>query len=81
MAKIQIKSEKLTPFGGIFSIMDQFDSTRRVNQQVQNYKTCLKNSHFGVEKFNFSLGLSFNFFCIDIILLPVDYLNFWDKNM
>ena len=28
----------------------------RVNQQVQNYKTCLKNSHFGVEKFNFSLG-------------------------
>ena len=30
----------------------------RVNQQVQNYKTCLKNSRFGVEKFNFSLGLS-----------------------
>ncbi len=27
MAKIQIKSEKLTPFGGIFSIMEQFDST------------------------------------------------------
>ena len=26
MAKIQIKPEKLTPFGGIFSIMDQFDS-------------------------------------------------------
>ncbi len=25
--KIQIKSEKLTPFGGIFSIMEQFDST------------------------------------------------------
>ena len=23
--KIQIKSEKLTPFGGIFSIMEQFD--------------------------------------------------------
>ena len=43
----------------------------RVDQQVQNYKTCLKNSHFGVEKFNFSLGLSFNFFCIDIILLSV----------
>ena len=29
------------------------DQKRRVNQQVQNYKTCLKNSHFGVEKFNF----------------------------
>ncbi len=27
MAKIQIKSEELTPFGGIFSIMKQFDST------------------------------------------------------
>ena len=27
MAKIQIKSEKLTPFGGIFSIMEQLDST------------------------------------------------------
>ena len=27
MAKIHIKFEKLTPFGGIFSIMEQFDST------------------------------------------------------
>ena len=26
MAKVQIKSEKLTPFGGNFSIMEQFDS-------------------------------------------------------
>lgn len=26
MAKILIKSAKLTPFGGIFSIMEQFDS-------------------------------------------------------
>ena len=26
MAKIAIKSEKLTPFGSIFSIMEQFDS-------------------------------------------------------
>lgn len=26
MANLQIKPEKLTPFGGIFSIMDQFDS-------------------------------------------------------
>ena len=26
MAKIQIKFEKLTPFGGIFSIMEQFDA-------------------------------------------------------
>jgi len=27
MAKIQIKSERLIPFGGLFSIMEQFDST------------------------------------------------------
>ena len=27
MAKIQIKSENPTRFGGIFSIMEQFDST------------------------------------------------------
>ena len=26
MAKIQKKSEKLTPFGGFFSIMEQFDT-------------------------------------------------------
>ena len=26
MAKVQIKSEKLTPFGGIFSTMEQFDA-------------------------------------------------------
>ena len=26
MAKIQIKSEKLAPFGGFFSIMEQFDA-------------------------------------------------------
>ena len=29
MAKIQIKSEKLTPFGGFFSIMEQFDTSVR----------------------------------------------------
>ena len=26
MAKLQIKFEKLTPFGGFFSIMEQFDA-------------------------------------------------------
>ena len=26
MAKLQIKSEKLIPFGGIFMVMEQFDS-------------------------------------------------------
>ena len=26
MAKVQIKSEKVTPFGGIFFVLDKFDS-------------------------------------------------------
>ncbi len=26
MVKVVIKSEKLTPFGGFFSVMEQFDS-------------------------------------------------------
>ncbi len=26
MAKVQIKSENLTPFGGIYSIMEQFEA-------------------------------------------------------
>ena len=26
MAKVQIKSDRLTPFGGIFTIMEQFDA-------------------------------------------------------
>ena len=29
MAKVQIKSEKLTPFGGILSIMEKFGSVNR----------------------------------------------------
>ena len=35
MAKVQIKSEKLTPFGGIFSIMEQFDSMAEFKFQMQ----------------------------------------------
>ena len=34
MAKVQIKSEKLTPFGGIFSIMEKFDSNADYNNAV-----------------------------------------------
>ena len=49
MAKVQIKSEKLTPFGGIYSIMEQFeallaqiiDSTLRlVNGYRPEYVKC-----------------------------------------
>ena len=46
MAKIQIKSEKLTPFGGIFAIMEQFyallsktiDSTLGLRSKVCGYQ-------------------------------------------
>ena len=31
MAKVAIKSEKLSPFGGFFSIMEQFDSNDKLN--------------------------------------------------
>ena len=41
MAKVQIKPEKLTPFGGIFSIMEQFDSTlSSVIDSTHKLKTC-----------------------------------------
>ena len=36
MAKVAIKSEKLTPFGGIFSIMEQFDS--KLSEQRRQHK-------------------------------------------
>lgn len=47
MAKIQIKSEKLTPFGGIFSIMEQFDVNYPYNvplcySGLRVPKSCLK---------------------------------------
>ena len=34
MVKIQIKSERLTPFGGLFSIMEQFDSTHTLSSVI-----------------------------------------------
>ena len=35
----------------------------RVQQQMQNYSKKLKNLHFGVSKFNFSLGLELSLYC------------------
>jgi len=34
IAKIQIKSERLTPFGGLFSIMQTKEDTRQVLKKV-----------------------------------------------
>ena len=45
MAKVQIKSEKLTPFWGIFSIMEQFDALL-----AQTVYTNLKVYHFLIKK-------------------------------
>ena len=45
MAKIQIKSERLTPFGGLFSIMEQFDSTMH-SMLKKHDKQPLKNRVF-----------------------------------
>ena len=39
MANVQIKSEKLTPFGGIFPIMEQFDVLLGSNHRL----------HLGIE--------------------------------
>ena len=35
MAKVAIKSEELSPFGGIFSIMEQFDS--KLSSVIDNW--------------------------------------------
>ncbi len=43
MAKIAIKSEKLTPFGGIFSIMEKFDSMLASTIDSELGQRCQKN--------------------------------------
>ena len=58
MVKVQIKSEKLTPFGGFFSIMEQFDAllAQTIDATLElrctmfeptlKSKTCLKCLYF-----------------------------------
>ena len=46
MANVQIKSEKLTPFGGIFPIMEQFDvflDQTRINLGIEIQKSPITN--------------------------------------
>ena len=43
MAKIAIKSEKITPFGGIFHVMDQFSSVCSFLILVDHFR-CLNPS-------------------------------------
>ncbi|MBQ8721341.1 MAG: phosphohydrolase [Paludibacteraceae bacterium] len=59
----RVKENRLAVAVKLNDLSDNMDIRRlpylscRVNKQVQNYKKCLKNSTFGEEKFNFSLGL------------------------
>ena len=58
--KIQIKSEKLTPFGGIFSIMEQFDSTL---SSVIDSTLGLRCSSFGYQYSEIVRSLMSIYFC------------------
>ncbi|WP_293709271.1 IS1380 family transposase [uncultured Parabacteroides sp.] len=60
MAKIQIKSEKLTPFGGIFSIMEQFDS---MLSSIIDSTLGLRCSLFGYQYSEIIRSLMSVFFC------------------
>ena len=60
MAKVAIKSEKLTPFGGIFSIMEQFDSTL---SSVIDSTLGLRCSSFGYQYSEIVRSLMSIYFC------------------
>ena len=60
MAKIQITAEKLPPFGGIFSIMEQFDSTL---SSVIDSTLGLRCSSFGYQYSEIVRSLMSIYFC------------------
>ena len=60
MAKIQIKSEKLTPFGGIFSIMEQFDS---ILSSVIDSTLGLRSKQYGYQYSEIIRSLMSIYFC------------------
>ena len=62
MAKIQIKSEKLTPFGGIFSIMEQFDSTLSsyISAQIAAVRSIMTSLFSEAGRLRKSIALSLN---------------------
>ena len=55
MAKVQIKSEKLTPFGGILSIMEKFGS---VNRAVTQFSLHYRNPKWQSKSTAGSCGFS-----------------------
>ena len=61
MAKIQIKSERLTPFWGLFSIMEQFDSTLSANSvmrgrvnAIRTFKGLVADLRMNCRRFSFA---------------------------
>ena len=60
MANISIKSAKLTPFDGIFSIMEQFDSKL---SSVINSTLGIRNSTFGYQYSEIIRSLMSVYFC------------------
>ena len=64
MAKIHIKSEKLTPFGGIFLIMDQFDSTL---SSVIDSTLGLRCRSFGYQYSEIIRSLMSIYFCVSTL--------------
>jgi CRISPR/Cas system endoribonuclease Cas6 (RAMP superfamily) len=60
MAKVSIKSDKLTPFGGIFSIMEQFDS---MLSSVINSTLGLRCSLYGYQYSEIISSLMSVYFC------------------
>lgn len=60
MAKVQIKSEKIIPFGGIFSIMEQFDA---LLSNVIDSTLGLRSQTFGYQYSEIFRSLMCVFFC------------------
>ena len=60
MAKVQIKSEKIIPFGGIFSIMEQFDA---LSSNVIDSTLGLRSRTFGYQYSEIFRSLMCVFFC------------------
>lgn len=60
MTKIAIKSVKLTPFGGIFSIMEQFDS---ILSSVIDSTLGLRSKQYGYQYSEIIRSLMRIYFC------------------
>ena len=60
MAKVQIKSEKLTPFGGIFAIMEQFDA---LLSQTIDSTLGLRSKFYGYQYSEILRSLMCVYFC------------------